>query len=86
MTIEERVISVIRENLENKQVAVITPHSELAKDLEIDSLNAMTILFGLEKEFSISLQESTFAACKTVQDVIAGLEKRVLPAEGAHDG
>jgi acyl carrier protein len=83
MSIEERVISVIRENLENGKGIAITLESELAKDLDIDSLNALTILFGLEKEFSISLDESAFAACKTVADVIVGLKNKYPQLQGS---
>jgi acyl carrier protein len=85
MNFEERVISVFKENLENGKGAAITPNSELVKDLDIDSLNALTILFGLEKEFSISLQESTFTGCRTVHDVIAGLEMKYPQLGGNRD-
>ena len=85
MNIEERVISVIRENLENSKEVVIALDSELVKDLEIDSVNALTILFGLEKEFSISLHESALASCRTVQDVIATLEEKYSQVRGDRD-
>ncbi len=85
MNIEERVISVIRENLEKGRETAITLDSELVKDLEIDSVNALTILFGLEKEFSISLQESALAGCKSVRDVIAALEQKYSQVRGGRD-
>ena len=83
MSIEERVISVIRENLEQGREAAITLESELAKDLNVDSLDALTILFGLEKEFAISLGDSSFAGYKTVRDVVVGLEKKYPLPRGA---
>lgn len=82
MSIEERVISVVRENLENGKEIPITPGSELVKDLEIDSVSALTILFGLENEFSASLHESMFGSCKTVHDVIASLERQLPQLRG----
>ncbi len=85
MSSEERVISVIKENLENGKGSVVTPDSELVKDLNIDSLNALTILFGLEKEFSISLQDSLFTGCRTVRDVIARIEERCPRPQGVCD-
>ena len=82
MSIEERVISVVRENLENGKEAAITPQSELVRDLEIDSVSALTILFGLEKEFSISLHEGTFLSCKTIHDVITTLHEKLPQLQG----
>jgi acyl carrier protein len=83
MSIEERVISVIRANLENGREVAIALESELAKDLDIDSLNALTILFGLEKEFSISLDESAFTGYKTVRDVVVSLQEKYPLLRGA---
>jgi acyl carrier protein len=83
MSVEERVISVVRENLEDGKEVAITADSELVRDLEVDSVSALTILFGLEKEFSVSLHESTFASCKTVHDVVASLEEKLPQLGGA---
>jgi acyl carrier protein len=76
MNFEQKVISIIRDNVEEKQDVDITPASELVKDLGVDSLNSLLILFQLEQEFSISLDETDFSRLRTVSDVFINLRER----------
>ena len=76
MNFEQKVISVIRDNVEEKQDVDITPGSELVRDLGIDSLNYLLILYQLEQEFSISLDEMNFSRLKTVSDICNNLRER----------
>ena len=84
MSTEERVLSVLRENLENGGELAITPDSELSKDLHVDSLDALTIVYCLENEFSVALHDSALSGCRTVQDVIASLERALPRPPGDH--
>ena len=77
MNFEQKVIAIIRDNLEEKQDVDITPASELVKDLAIDSLNSLLILFQLEQEFSITLDEKDFSCLKTVSDVFVNLREKI---------
>ncbi len=76
MNFEQRIISIIRDNVEEKQDVEITSASELVRDLGVDSLNSLLILFELEQEFSISLDETDFSRLKTVSDVFINLRER----------
>jgi acyl carrier protein len=74
MTLEERVIAVIRENSEEK--GAISPAADLQRDLGIDSFGRIMIVNGIENEFSITIDESDIASIKTVADVAAILRDR----------
>lgn len=76
MKLEEKVTAIIRDSVENGQDAEITPASRLGEDLGVDSLNVLMILFELEKEFAVSLEESDFTRVKTVADVVARVRAR----------
>jgi acyl carrier protein len=76
MELEERVISVIRKNLENNKDAVITSDTELIRDLGIDSFATMMIILGLADEFSIVVDELDLSRLKTVHDVVENLKER----------
>jgi acyl carrier protein len=82
MEFEQKIISIIKDNVEEKLDTDITPDSELMKDLGVDSLNSLLIVFQLEQEFSISLDESDFSRLKTVSDVITNLRERYPQLEG----
>ena len=85
MSTEERVLSVLRENLVESEKLAITPDSELSKDLHVDSLDALTIVYCLENEFSVSLHDATLSDCRTVRDVISSLEKTLPLPRGDHN-
>lgn len=72
MTLEDRVIKTLKENLE--RCPEIKPESRLDEDLVLDSLDRMMILSGLEDEFSISIADEDFADVVTVNDIIVKLQ------------
>jgi acyl carrier protein len=76
MQLEKRVISVIRNNVEDCGDVEITSNTELVKELGIDSFGAMMIILGLGDEFSINLEDFDFSQFKTVQDVVEHLKER----------
>lgn len=54
----------------------ITPATSLRDDLEIDSLQALTLIMDLEEDFGITVEDDEFEALQTVADVVALLEAK----------
>lgn len=75
-----RVISAIADN---KRIPPdrITPESTF-QELDIDSLDAVNIVFALEEEFKISIPDEDLRSLKTVQDAISGVRVQLQKAEG----
>jgi acyl carrier protein len=69
MTIEERVISVIRKAFMLND-APITPSTHLIHDLGVTSLDRFELVMGIEEEFAIELTDEEQESIHTVGDVI----------------
>lgn len=71
--IEERIISVIRENMPNRTLN-IEKESELICNLGFDSVRLMGMLYSLEEEFQIEIingeNNFLFFSITNVQDLI----------------
>ena len=52
------------------------------EDLGVDSLDAMSIIFDLENEFSIEIPDEQAAAVRTVGDLIDGVRRLTAPVDG----
>ena len=74
MTLEERIITVVQENLEKRQEIKLT--SRLMEDLHVDSLDKMMIIGALEDEFFIAIDEEDFADVLTVNDIVERIKSR----------
>lgn len=72
MTLEQRVIKTLKDNLEKS--SEINVESRLLEDLMVDSLDRMMLLAGLEDEFSITIAEEDFAEVVTVKDIVMKLQ------------
>ena len=67
MLLEERVISVIRENSEeNYEISV---ESNLQNDLDIDSFGIIMITNGIEDEFNITIEDSHLEQITSVREI-----------------
>jgi acyl carrier protein len=73
--ITHQVISLLTERL-GIPPEEITPSAELAEDLGVDSVDAVTFALALEREFKVSLPDELFGAVRTVQDVIDIVRER----------
>lgn len=73
MTLEERVIKTIEDNLEKK--AKVTPDTDLRNDLGLDSFAMIIIVNALEDEFGITIDEKDFKDIKNVVDIVKGLKQ-----------
>ena len=74
--VEKEIISIISEvsGVEEKD---ITPNTNLANELEIDSIKAIEITVAIEKKFKISIRDEDIPNITTVKDSI-DLAKRML--------
>jgi len=73
-SVEERIIIGLAKIL-SKQPSQIQKESRLIEDLEIDSLDALDLIFELEEEFNIEIPEGELPFV-TVQDVIAYVQEK----------
>jgi acyl carrier protein len=72
--VEERIIIGLAKVL-NKQPSQIQKESRLIEDLEVDSLDALDLIFKLEEEFNIEIPEGQLPFV-TVQDVITYVQEK----------
>ncbi|WP_291634768.1 acyl carrier protein [Clostridium sp.] len=80
MTLEERVIKVVKINLENE--FEVSLESNLTQYLEVDSFSKLMILCGLEEEFSLNIDELEFEDIKLVSDIVDKMRKKYPQIEG----
>jgi len=73
LTLEERVIKAIEDNLEKK--AKVTATMDLRNDLGLDSFAMLMIVNALEDEFGISIDERNLNGVNTVVDIVNGLKQ-----------
>ena len=78
--VAEKVIAIIAE-VKRIDAAAITEASTFT-DLQIDSLDALNIVFALEEEFNISVPDEDVRALKDVGSAIGGV-RRLISAEAA---
>jgi acyl carrier protein len=70
MTIEERVIGVLRKSLLLNAGQNISPDAHLIHDLGVSSLDRFELVMGLEDEFEIELTNEEQETIHTVADVV----------------
>ena len=73
-SVEERIITGLAKVL-NKQPSQIQMESRLIEDLEVDSLDALDLIFKLEEEFDIEIPQGELPFV-TVQDVINYIQEK----------
>jgi len=73
-SVEERIITGLAKVL-NKQPSQIRMESRLVEDLEVDSLDALDLIFKLEEEFDIEIPQGELPFV-TVQDVIKYVQEK----------
>jgi acyl carrier protein len=80
-TIQDRVLRVIATTQRLPQERV-TPESSL-EELGIDSMDSINILFDLESEFDIEINDEDAKKIKTVPEMVAGVTFLVDAKESA---
>lgn len=68
MSIEARVLKVIRENSE--AMDTLPPDADLRNDLGIDSFGTMMIVNGIEDDFSVTIEEADIQSIRTIGDIV----------------
>jgi acyl carrier protein len=76
-----RVISVITATQHLPQ-GKVTAHSTF-QELGIDSLDGINILFALESEFNINIQDEGVQTLQSVNDVVDGIAKLLDGGKGS---
>jgi acyl carrier protein len=75
MGIEERIINVIKNNIDNGESIDVKTDSRLIEDLRIDSFDKLMIISAIEDEFSITIEMDDTTEFLTVNDIIVKLKK-----------
>jgi acyl carrier protein len=73
--IERKLIEIVRKEKEVPE-DVLRPETPLA-EAGIDSLDALTILFGIEEEFHISIPDDRARSMQTFGDIIDAVEAQL---------
>ena len=67
--VADRVVALLTQRL-GILPEMVKPTAELAEDLGVDSVDAVELTVGLEREFNVALPDQVIADVRTVQDVI----------------
>ena len=70
----EKVAAIIAKEL-NAEVSQITMETRLVEDLGADSLDAVEIMFALEEEFGLEIDDDAAQNIKSVGDLVNYIEK-----------
>ena len=67
--VEKEIISIVSEvsGIDEKE---ITSETDLAKDLEIDSIKAIEIVVAIEKKYKISVRDEDIPKINTVKQIV----------------
>jgi acyl carrier protein len=80
MTIEspvaDRIRTALAEHLK-RDVSKVQPQDDLKKDLGLDSLAMIELLFKIEETFDLEIPNDDLSQITTVGDVIAYVERRL---------
>jgi acyl carrier protein len=78
--IERKLIDIVRKEKNDIPEEKLRPETPLA-EAGIDSLDALTILFGIEEEFHISIPDDRARALQTFGDIIDAVEAQLEPPQ-----
>ncbi|HVY93401.1 MAG TPA: acyl carrier protein [Bryobacteraceae bacterium] len=74
-SVTERVLKIIADN-QKKDVALVTIESSF-EELNIDSMDAVNIVFALENEFNVNVPDEEMKNIRSVRDIVEGMHKLV---------
>ena len=75
----DRVVDILSESFELDRAAVV-PTAHLFEDLDLDSIDAIDLVVGLQEETGLKLTEDELRAIRIVQDVVDLLHRRLEAA------
>ena len=70
----EKIRDIIVEQL-GVEESMVTPETNLMKDLEADSLDAVEIIMAIEEEFGVEIPDEEAENFQIVQDLVDWLDK-----------
>jgi len=68
------VIAILAKQL-NKDLKEVTPEKRIKEDLKADSLDIVDVILTIEKKFNVTVPDSAAETIKTVDDLIAFVDK-----------
>lgn len=71
----EKVAKIIAEEL-NTKAENLSMETRLVEDLGADSLDAVQIMFALEEEFGMEIEDDIAQTIKTIGDLVNYIEER----------
>lgn len=72
----QKIIDSIQENIHYEKI--IEPEMDLTKDMDIDSIELMMIMYTIEEKFSIEIEVEYLNRIKTVKDIAAIVDLLVI--------
>lgn len=72
----ERVVEILSQSFELDRAEVV-PTAHLFEDLDLDSIDAIDLVVGLQEETGLKLTEDELRAIRIVQDVVDLLHRRL---------
>ncbi|EQC50082.1 acyl carrier protein [Bacteriovorax sp. BSW11_IV] len=72
---EEKVIKLVSDATKI-DIAKIKPETSFVDDLNLDSLDIVELMMKMEDEFGVEIPEEDAEGLKTVNDVVAYIEKK----------
>tara|TARA_B100000795_G_C22335921_1_gene263140 strand:+ start:71 stop:334 length:264 start_codon:yes stop_codon:yes gene_type:complete len=74
MTIEEKVFEVVSRRLK-WELSDLTLETDLRKDLNADSIDSVEVVFELEDEYNITVEDEEAEDIRTVGDIVNVIKK-----------
>lgn len=82
VNVQQRVFKVFSEVLNRKETE-IHPELSLRDDLQLDSLQQMTLFIALEDEFEHSLPPEEVTGLITVKDIVSFIDRKLQETASA---
>jgi acyl carrier protein len=76
MTIEERVIKVVADQL-GVELTEVTPEASFTDDLGADSLDTVELVMAFEEEFDVEIPDEDAEKMNVVKDAINYLKEKL---------
>lgn len=68
-SITNDLISLFKENIQNKNCSEICASSKIKDDLGLDSLDVVELIMKLEEKYNIQIEDEKANQIKTIEDV-----------------
>ena len=75
MSIEERVVEIVMEQLD-VTIEECVPEASFMDDLGADSLDIVELIMAMEENFGIEISDDELGTLRTIQDVIDFINKK----------